>query len=136
MSKSTTLVLLLGLLLVACAADPTPTTLAPTDDTPPVTPDPTGPVFVDETDLLVAESFPMQLFLAVQGSLPTPCHVAEWQVEETEQGRFEVTLYSVNTGENCIQVLEPVELNIPLGTSEGGPIEVVLNGETVETADL
>jgi hypothetical protein len=42
----------------------------------------------------------------------------------------------VNDAEACTQVLEPIEVNIPLGTSEGGPIEVLLNGETVETADL
>ena len=137
MQKTTIVVVLLGLLLVACAdATPPTTTSGPPDDTPPVTPDPTGPVFVDETELLVAESFPMQLFLVVRGNLPTPCHVAEWQVEEVDQGRFQVTLFSVNDAEACTQVLEPIEVNIPLGTSEGGPIEVLLNGETVETADL
>ena len=137
MQKFTTLIVLLGLLLVACA-DPntTPTTLDPANEESPVTDDPTGAVFVDETELIVAESFPMQLFLIVKGNLPTPCHEAQWEVEETSEGVFEVTLTSTNTGENCIQVLEPVELNVPLGTSEGGPIEVLVNGEVVQTADL
>jgi hypothetical protein len=101
-----------------------------------VTDDPTGPVFVDETDLLVAESFPMQLFLEVRGNLPTPCHEAQWDVEETADGRFEVSLSSVTSGEDCVQVLEPIELNIPLGTSEGGPIEVLVNGEVVASTVL
>lgn len=137
MQKFTALILLLGLLLVSCAgADPAPTTLGPTDDTPPVTPDPTGPVFVDETELIVAESFPMQLFLVVRGTLPTPCHEARREVVETSEGVFEVALHSVNTGQDCIQVLEPIELNIRLGTSEGGPIQVLVNGDVVQTADL
>ncbi len=145
MKHITSLAIVMALALAACAdPDSARDTLAPggqdsppvTDDTPPATPDPTGPVFVDETQLLVAESFPMQLFLIVVGNLPTPCHEAQWEVVETSLGVFEVTLTSRTTAEACDQALSPVELRLPLGTSEGGPIEVLLNGDVVQMTDL
>ena len=144
MKQIITLSIVTVLALAACAdPDSTRDTLAPGgQDSPPVTDDTTpgdpvpGPVFVDETELLVGESFPMQLFLTLQGNLPTPCHEPRWTVEETSVGVFEVTLDSLSTAEACDQALKPIELSIPLGTSEGGPIEVVLNGEVVHTSDL
>lgn len=90
-----------------------------------------GPVFVDFTDILYLESFPVQVRLHIRGSLPTPCHQAQWDVEETDGG-IEVTLWSVLAlGQNCAQVLEPFEVTVPLGSFETADLPVLLNGEQI-----
>ncbi|HEU4750416.1 MAG TPA: hypothetical protein VFT54_05100, partial [Acidimicrobiia bacterium] len=48
--------------------------------TPSTIPDDAGPVFVETTDILLMESFPVQVVLRVTGNLPTPCHQAVWEV--------------------------------------------------------
>ncbi len=104
------------------------------DATPP--PDSAGPVFVDSTEIVLLESFPVQARLVVRGSLPTPCHEPGWVVED-RGGVVEVTLWSeTDPVVNCIQVLEPVELSIPLGSFESAAIAVLLNGEQVGRLEI
>ena len=65
-----------------------------------------GPVFIDSTEILYLESFPVQVRLVVRGSLPTPCHQAQWSVEDDGE-RIDVTLRSVVAlGQDCAAVLE------------------------------
>lgn len=90
-----------------------------------------GPVFIDSTELLYLESFPVQVRLLVRGSLPTPCHVAEWSVGGGV-GAIEVSLWSVVAlGQNCAQVLEPFAVSIALGSFETADLAVVLNDEQI-----
>ncbi|MGQ0848091.1 MAG: hypothetical protein ACT4OP_03080 [Actinomycetota bacterium] len=90
-----------------------------------------GSVFIDSTEILLMESFPVQVALHVIGSLPTPCHQAVWEVED-DGSTISVTLGSVaEAGAICAQVLEPVDLSIPLGSFETGARVVTLNGEQV-----
>ena len=90
-----------------------------------------GPVYVDSTDLLYLESFPVQVRLVVTGSLPTPCHEAAWEVEQASDG-ISVRLWSVSDpGAVCADVLEPFEVSIPLGSFDGANLPVTLNGEPV-----
>jgi hypothetical protein len=89
------------------------------------------PVYVDSTDILSLESFPVQVRLIVRGSLPTPCHQAAWDVHQTDAG-IDVTLWSTSEpGSMCVAVLEPVELSIPLGSFESADLPVTLNGESI-----
>ena len=95
-----------------------------------------GPVFVDSTEILYLESFPVQVRLVVRGSLPTPCHRAQWSVED-DGTAIEVTLWSVIAlGQSCAQVLEPFEVSIPLGSFETSTSAVVLNGDEIGRLDL
>lgn len=95
-----------------------------------------GPVFVDSTEILYLESFPVQVRLVVRGSLPTPCHRAQWSVED-DGTAIEVTLWSVIAlGQSCAQVLEPFEVSIPLGSFETSTSTVVLNGDEIGRLDL
>ncbi len=95
-----------------------------------------GEVFIQETSISIAESFPMQIFLSVVGELPTPCNELMWEVDETP-GRFDVTMWSeIDPAVSCIAVIEPFEVNIKLGDTEGGTFEVHVNGELVETIDV
>lgn len=90
-----------------------------------------GPVFVDSTEILYLESFPVQARLVVLGSLPTPCHGVRWEVENSGRG-IDVTLWSeILLGQDCAAVLEPFEVSIPLGAFDSATSPVSLNGEPV-----
>jgi hypothetical protein len=110
---------------------------AAADAGPAASPDPAtdpkdrGPVFVEGTDILYLESFPVQVHLAVSGSVPTPCHEPEWEVDTTDEA-IAVTLWSVAPQDAvCASVLAPFEVSIPLGDFERADVPVVLNGEVV-----
>lgn len=90
-----------------------------------------GNVFVQETDLLIRESFPPQIALTLRGELPTPCHQLRVQTGEPDtDNRIHVEVYSVvNPDLACIQVVEAFEANINLGTFPTGHYSVWVNGE-------
>jgi hypothetical protein len=95
-----------------------------------------GPVFIDATEILYLESFPVQVRLVVRGSLPTPCHKAVWEFDDLGT-IIDVRLWSsVLLGQNCAQVLEPFEVSIPLGSFETSTSVVVLNGEEIGRLEL
>lgn len=90
-----------------------------------------GPVYVDSVDIAYLESFPVQVQLVVRGSLPTPCHEAIFEVQDLGDV-IDVRLWSLADADAfCIQVLEPFEISIPLGSYETADIPVTLNGEPV-----
>lgn len=93
------------------------------------------PVYVDSAELLIAESFPVQVHLHLSGNLPTPCHVFYAEVAEPDaQNRIEVTAYSsVAADAVCAQVLQPFEENIaiPMSGATDGTYSLWLNGEQV-----
>lgn len=131
--------LILTLLIAACgdgdqptdSTTPTPSTTAPT-----AIPDDAGPVFVETTDILLMESFPVQVALHVTGNLPTPCHQPVWEVED-DGSTIAVRLASVTEpGVLCAQVLEPFDISIPLGDFESGTRVVTLNGEEIGDFDI
>ena len=90
-----------------------------------------GPVYVESVDIRYLESFPVQVHMEVRGSLPTPCHEAIFEVQDLGDV-IDVRLWSLADADAiCIQVLEPFEIVIPLGSYETADIPVVLNGEVV-----
>ncbi len=119
------LFILLVLSLAACA----PGQATPTGDPQ------GGAVYINGTDLLVAESYPVQIFLHIMGDLPTPCHELRSQVATPdEQKRIFVTAWSESDpAAMCIQVLEPFDVNIPIGMQgeSDGTYRVWLNAELV-----
>ncbi len=96
-----------------------------------------GEVFIDTTDLLVLESYPVQINLVLQGNLPTPCHQLRIVVNQPdEQNRILVNVYSVTDPEQvCIQVLEGFEVTYSLGSYPSGNYTVLVNGEEVGQFD-
>ena len=92
-----------------------------------------GVVYIDSTDILTLESFPLQFQLNVKGSLPTPCHQLRVVVDEPDaQKQLKVTIYSlVDPNTICAQVLEPFEANIPLGSFPSGNYTIFVNEEKV-----
>jgi len=125
MKQLTFLVSLMVLSLTACA----PSQATPIGDGQ------GGAVYINSTDLLVAESYPVQVFLHIAGDLPTPCHEFRSQVAEPDEGnRIYATAWSESDPNTvCVQVLEPFDLSIPIpmeGSGEGS-YTVWLNGELV-----
>ncbi|KAB7746520.1 hypothetical protein GA707_03260 [Nostocoides sp. F2B08] len=101
---------------------------------PPILSDTTGdaPFYLESVSVRVAESFPVQLFLDVAGSTPTPCHSVAYAVEK-EDARIDVTITSQSAGQSCTQVLDPRQFVVPLGPSDL-PVTVDVNeGEYTET---
>jgi hypothetical protein len=96
-----------------------------------------GEVFIDSTDLLIMESFPIQIALVLKGNLPTPCNKLRVVTNPPDdQNRIQVEVYSViNPAETCIQVLEPLDANIMLGSFPTGHYSVWVNGKMVGEFD-
>lgn len=92
-----------------------------------------GNVYLDSIELLTLESFPLQFTLALQGSLPTPCHQLRVSVSPPDTDhKVIVDVYSIsNPDEMCAQALEPFEVNFPLGSFPAGGYTLWVNGEMV-----
>ena len=90
-----------------------------------------GNVFIQESSLVIRESFPPQVSLAFSGELPTPCHQLRAVVSEPdEENKIVAEVYSVvNPNMVCTQVLKPFEANMDLGTFPTGHYTVWINGE-------
>ena len=145
-------ILSFSLLLGACATSPnedviepaTTTTVSedivdelPVDDTTPLGQGrpATGPFYLDSTELNIAESFPLQIFVAVEGSQPTPCDEVDWTW--TQDGdRIDIDLYTVaDPAATCIQALQPVSFTISLGSFETGTYTIYINEEEIGSFD-
>lgn len=95
-----------------------------------------GEVYLDSTELLTLESFPLQFMLTLKGSLPTPCHELRVAVSPPDaENKILVDVYSIsNPDQICAQVLESFEVNFPLGSFPAGIYTLWVNG--VMTAEF
>jgi hypothetical protein len=102
---------------------------------PPIDGTISGEVSITSADLLIMESFPIQVSLRVEGEKPTPCHEVFWTVEDSGE-RIEITMISqVNSDQACAQVIEPFMISVPLGSWADESRDVHLNGELVGSFD-
>ena len=92
-----------------------------------------GEATISESNVLLLESYPVQVVLSLKGSLSTPCHHLRAKVNPPDaQNRIQVEVYSLyNPDEICIQMLQEVETSIPLGSYSKGSYTVWLNGKQV-----
>jgi hypothetical protein len=90
-----------------------------------------GEVFISEKSLIIRESYPPQISLSLKGELPTPCHELRAEIAPPDvENKIQVDVYSVvDPNAVCIQVLEPLEEFIDLGTFPPGHYSVWVNGE-------
>lgn len=90
-----------------------------------------GQAFVESAQVIVAESFPPQFFLSLMGSLPTPCHQLRIVTGNPDgRHRINIDVYSVvDPNQACTQVLEPFNVNVPLGKLPSGKYEVWVNNQ-------
>lgn len=119
------LLLLVSVLVTACAGR-TPT---PAGDK--ATPIPVGPAPVDAVDILILESFPVQVRAQVRGNLPDRCTVLAEPEIAREGNAFIITLDMLrDETTDCAQVLVPYEQSIPLDVVglPAGVYTVLVNG--------
>lgn len=92
-----------------------------------------GPVFIETKEVIILESFPMQFVLRLEGFLPTPCNLLRAKVSPPDaQDRIQVEVYSlIERGKACIDVIQPFEVNIALGSFAEDKYTVWVNGERV-----
>ena len=91
----------------------------------------TGRVFIDHHEIIMKESYPVEVVLVVAGNLPTPCHqLRVVHAEPDETGYIEVNAYSVvDPDQMCTQVLEPFAAVVPLGEYTDGAFTFSINKE-------
>jgi len=85
---------------------------------------------VDEIDILVLESFPVQIRATVKGNLPSPCFEIGDINEIRQYNHFTVSIKTKEVAEICAQVLTPFEESIPLSVYglKAGRYTVEING--------
>ena len=88
------------------------------------------PVYIDSVEVLLLESWPVQVNVIIRGSLPTPCYALGWDLGEPDAGgRIVLSVFStVDMDEACIQVLQPFEWTIDVGSFTTGSYVLVVNG--------
>jgi inhibitor of cysteine peptidase len=121
-------ILAVGMLTAGCtaSADPTPEDSdldqPVTSDDPTPTPDPEpqgdfiyGEAVIDTIDILMLESFPVQVHVRATGSLPDGCTEIDRPEVQQDGDVFLVKLITRRpAGAVCTQVLTPFEQSIPL----------------------
>ena len=148
--KQIFLVTIVLALLAACGPTPTQSPDTPVDSgdspnsLPPIyAPRPgddqlqRGEVFDVTAELLAMESFPVQYAVILRGNLPTPCHELRVIVHEPDaDNRIQLETYSVtDPARICVQMLQPFEQNVYLGSFPSGHYTVWVNGEQVTEFD-
>jgi len=68
---------------------------------------------VTEIELLILESFPVQVMVVAKGYLPNPCTRIDQIIHSREGNNFFITIKTKSSQEACIQVLTPFEETIP-----------------------
>ena len=90
-----------------------------------------GNIFIEESGLVIRESYPPQISLNLSGNLPTPCHQFRADVSTPDaDNKINVDVYTVvDPNMLCTQVLKPFTESINLGTFPSGHYSVWVNGE-------
>ena len=69
---------------------------------------------VEEIDVMVLESFPVQVHLIVNGYLPNPCTEIYQIIQERTGNHFSISISTFRSPGICIQIIVPFEEVIPL----------------------
>ena len=69
---------------------------------------------VEEIEIVILESFPVQVQVIARGNLPDPCTEVSEVLQEREGDTFFITIKTYRSPGFCIQVLAPFEEIIPL----------------------
>lgn len=86
-------------------------------------------VTIESVDVRLAESFPVQVFVEVQGYLPDPCWEAQEPFVQQDGNRFEIEIMAErDPNEACPQVIEDYAENVALGSMDPGEYIVIVNG--------
>lgn len=88
-----------------------------------------GNASVQSSSLQIMESYPLQIVLHLEGTLPTPCHHLRATVEGPDkENRIKVDVFTMIDPEViCIQVISPFNVNLNLGSFPDGDYTVWMN---------
>ncbi len=91
-----------------------------------------GLATVEEIDILIAESHPVQVFVVTKGYLPNPCTKLGPIIQQREGNSFYVTIKTYSSQEICILLLAPFTETISLDVYglPAGKYTVDVNGIT------
>lgn len=137
------------IILTACSSaitdTPSPSMENPvsSEDTPAPTPDAEetdqtrGNMYLNSSEILTMESYPLQFALVLTGDLPTPCHKLKAKIAPPDsENRIIADVYStVNPDLACAQALQPFEENFPLGSFAAGHYTLWVNGKQIAEFD-
>lgn len=92
-----------------------------------------GNAYLDSTEISLMESFPPQVGLRLVGNLPTPCHQLRVAVSEPDaEKNIRVEIYSVVQKDVvCVEVLQPFEVSLNLGSYPQGSYSLLVNGSEI-----
>lgn len=92
-----------------------------------------GNLSIGTSEVVLMESFPVQVSLRVSGMLPTPCNLPRAELTGPDKdNKIYIEMWTLTDPDAvCIQVLQPFEVSIPLGSYESGSYTVYMNGEEV-----
>ncbi|NMC13856.1 MAG: hypothetical protein GYA34_13360 [Chloroflexi bacterium] len=92
-----------------------------------------GEVFLDKSEVVVLKTNPNQAGLSLTGSLPTPCHFLRVNVVPPDADKkINVEVYSLSDpAQVCVQVLQPFETIVELGSFASGTYTIWVNGQQV-----
>lgn len=97
-------------------------------------------VFLDSVSTIVTDFLPAQVFLMINGNLPTPCHQFGQINQRLKDNKFEISMHLAPPSPNtlCAQVIQPFEKIIPLQVYglPAGTYEYTVNGQHAGTFSL
>ena len=87
----------------------------------------------DASDVLVMESYPMQVVVELRGDVPSPCHDIHWEIADpNEDNEIHITVWSiVDPRAKCASLIEAFEERISVGDFEEYGYSVWVNGVKV-----
>ena len=85
---------------------------------------------VEEIEIVILESFPVQVQVIASGNLPDPCTEISEVLQEREGNTFFVSIKTYRSLDPCIQIIVPFEVKIPLNVYglPAGTYTVDING--------
>jgi hypothetical protein len=94
-------------------------------------------VYLDSSQINIVETYPLQISLHLQGSLPTPCHHLRVVITPPDSEKhIQIDVYSVvDPNLICAQMLQAFDVNIPLGSFPTGHYFIWVNGSQIGEFD-
>ena len=85
---------------------------------------------VEYIDIVILESFPVQVHVVASGYLPNPCTEIDQITQERTDNHFSIKISTYRSPGICIQIIVPFEETIPLEVDglHAGTYTVEVNG--------
>jgi hypothetical protein len=90
------------------------------------------------SEILLLESFPVQVVARLIIAMPTPCHQPRVKVNAPDaQGNIALEVYAVvDPNTICTQVIAQIEVRVSLGALSSGTYQVLINGEAFKSITI